>query len=142
MSGVRVPHRPPFLPAAKMVNEAARLLFTLFCALPQSGNRKSSSLKNEVFLHFFTRILFSLACEVVSLRWCFIPLVKRSALLPVKLPPFGGRKCYLYSAASPLNFFYLTLIAAEPLPSGIFDKNIPFFLFCSCISLFCMINYS
>ena len=39
-----------------MVNEDASLLFTLFCALPQSGNRKSSSLKNEVFLHIFTQL--------------------------------------------------------------------------------------
>ena len=45
--------------AKKMVNEDASLLFTLLC-------NKSSSLKNEVFLHIFTNS-GSLACEDVSL---------------------------------------------------------------------------
>ena len=36
----------------KMANEDVSLLFTLFCILPQSGNRKNSSLKRRSL--FFT----------------------------------------------------------------------------------------
>ncbi|MBQ4329023.1 MAG: hypothetical protein IJC27_04785, partial [Lentisphaeria bacterium] len=38
--------------AKKMANEDVSLLFTAFCNLPHSGNRKSSSLKKQSF--FFT----------------------------------------------------------------------------------------
>ena len=70
-----------------MVNEDASLHFTLFCALPQSGNRKSSSLKNEVFLRIFTRfpktclwsrfisLTLHFTCEDVHFirLWSFLP---------------------------------------------------------------------
>ena len=85
--------QPPFF-CKKMANEDASLLFTLLCNLPQSGNRKSSSLKKQSF--FFTSspnsrslacedapVFISLrrgkpfhsACEEVSLRcpWSFLP---------------------------------------------------------------------
>ena len=53
------PLTPTIFFAKKMVNEDASLLFTLLC-------NKSSSLKNEVFLHIFTNS-GNLACEDVSL---------------------------------------------------------------------------
>ena len=111
MSGVRVPHRPPFL-------------------LRKNGERSRKASLHAVLtaLHSKTKFFFtssqipaSLACEVVSFRCRFIPLVKRSASLPVKLPPVGGWMCYFYSAASPLNFSTSKLIAAEHSSNGISD---------------------
>jgi hypothetical protein len=66
---------PPFLPQAKMVNEAARLLFTLFASCRRAAIAKALHSKPKVF---FTSspIPGSLACEVVSLRCRFIALVK------------------------------------------------------------------
>ena len=72
-------------------NEAARLHFTPFASCRISGNRKSSSLKKRSFSSHLHKI--SEALLVKSLH--FIPLVKRSAPLPVKLPPFGGWMCYI-----------------------------------------------
>ena len=102
-----------------------------------------SSLKTKGFLHIFTNsgkpclwsrfITLSLHCTCEAApQQCLVPCVTRlsvcvtlaqTAIAPlVKLPPVGGRMCYLYSAASPLSFFYLKPIAAEPLSSGIFLK--------------------
>ena len=105
---------PPFLPAAKMVNEAARLLFTRRQPLFTQNQRFSSH------LHQFREALLvkSFHYAVASLH-----LWSRSFHSLVKLPPFGGRMCYLYSAASPLSFFYLKPIAAELSSNGIFSKS-------------------
>ena len=127
MSGVRVPHRPPFL-------------------LRKNGerSRKASLHAAPAALHskpkvFFTssQIPASLACEVVSLRCRFIALVKRSALLPVKLPPIGGWMCYFYSAALPLNFSTSKPIAAEHSSNGIFNFFLQIFLVIENLSKIC-----
>ena len=81
-----------------MVNEAARLLFTRRQPLFTQNQRFSSH------LHQFQEALLvkSFHYAVASLH-----LWSRSFHSLVKLPPVGGRMCYLYSAALPLNFFYL-----------------------------------
>ena len=116
-----------------MVNEAARLLFTRrqplftqkqsFSSLPRRNAMKPGQ------LHQFQEAL--LACpaiarratadEVVSLRCRFIALVKPLISFACEVAASGGRMCYLYSAALPLNFSTSKPIAAEPLPSGISD---------------------
>ena len=110
----KYPKRPPFLPQAKMVNEAARLLFTRRQPLFTQNQRFSSH------LHQFQEALLvkSFHYAVASLH-----LLSRSFHSLVKLPPVGERMCYLYSAALPLNFSTSKPIAAEPLLNGIFDKE-------------------
>ena len=109
-----------------------------------------SSLKTKGFLHIFTNsrkpclwsrfIMLSLHCTCEA-----APLVK--------LPPFGGRMCYLYSAALLLDFYppwkslRIWSILENPLRQSIrqaifLTKNHIFLNFCSCISVFCMINYN
>ena len=106
-------------------------------------SRKASLLAASAALHSKTKFFFtsspipgSLACEVVSLRWRFIALVKPLISFACEVAASGGRMCYLYSAALPLNFSTSKPIAAEHSSNGTFDKTTLFLI------LFLAFHYS
>ena len=72
--------------AKKMANEAASLLFTLFASCRKAAIAKALHSKGAAFSSHLHKNKEALL--VKSLH--YIPLVKRSAALPVKLPPVGG----------------------------------------------------
>ena len=107
-------HPPPFLPAAKMVNEAARLLFTRRQPLFTQNQRFSSH------LHQFREALLvkSFHYAVASLH-----LWSRSFHSLVKLPPPAGGCVTFTARLCRLISFISKTIAVEHSSNGIFNKK-------------------
>ena len=73
----------------KMVNEDASLHFSA---------RSATSLKRRSLFFTSSPNSRSLACEVVSFRYCSITLVKRSAVAVHEVAACGGLMCFCFTA--------------------------------------------
>ena len=106
------------------------LILSGFYFLMVERSRKTSLHAASAALHSKPKVFFtsspipgSLACEVVPLRCRVIAFVKPLISFACEVAASGGRMCYLYSAALPLNFSTSKLIAAEHSSSGIFNQK-------------------